>query len=316
MVVNATVESRKFRSILKRFLEGNASSEERSLVNRWYESFVDHGRQMHPHDNAKKEVWTRISTAIKKPDRLFSIPWHRVAAAVLLLVTIGAVSWLGVRNTMKKEETYSVFQTQVQERKEITLRDGSHLILNSGTRLRVSDDFSETRWLELIDGEVFFNVVRDPQRPFIVQSGLLQTNVLGTSFSIRTYPERNDISVSVLSGNVSITEGNTLLNVLTKGQHLVFNKADSTFTVTRTPPSATAWMEGKIILEDASFEEMTVLMHRHYGVVVKASEAQVSGTRYTATLRADMQPVKAMEVLAAIHGFNVRSKQDTIMLTR
>jgi transmembrane sensor len=309
------VESGKIRNILKRYLEGNASQQEKASVDHWYRSFEGPDKSSQHHDNAKREVWSRIEVAIEETDRsTFKMPWLRAAAAILLLMATGTLAWKLLRN--QKPETYSLFETQAGERRSVTLPDGSLLQLNSSTRIRVAGDFSKTRQVELTDGEVFFDVARDPHRPFIIHSGLLQTEVLGTCFNIRAYQDLGDIRVSVASGRVKVSKGDRVLNVLAKGQQLVFHKPDSTFRITTAPENAYAWKDGVILLEDVSFEEMALLIHKHYGVVVMASGIPVNNARYTATLRPEMKALEATEVLAAIHGFNVQLKRDTLMLSQ
>jgi transmembrane sensor len=309
------VDSISIRKILKRYLEGKTSGQEKDSVNRWYHSFEDTPISQQHDDDARREVWSRIETAIRKPDRLtLKVTWLRAAAAVLIVITAGASAWLAFRDTGAKAITFSEFRTTTGERRSIVLADGSHLMLNSSTHLRVSEDFSKTRYVELTDGEVFFEVAHDRRRPFIVQSGSLTTRVLGTAFNICAYRQSRDLRVSVVSGRVSVSEGSALLNTLTKDQCLVFNNADSTFSVAGVRQSMFSWREGIIALEDVSFAEMAQRVHRHYGVIVKTSDPQIRNTRYTATLRAEMKPKEAVDVLAAIHGFNVQLKQDTIIL--
>lgn len=311
------MDSVSIRKILKRYLEGKASGHEQDSVNRWYHSFEDRPINKQHDDDARREVWSRIETAIRKPDRLsYHVSWLRAAAAVLIVVMAGTSAWLALRDAGAEEMTYAAYRTTTGERRSIVLADGSRLMLNSATHLRVSEDFSKTRYIELTDGEVFFDVAHDARKPFIIQSGSLTTKVLGTSFNIRAYRQSPDVSVSVVSGRVSVSEGSVLLHVLAKDQRLVFNRADSTFAVAGVSQDALAWKDGIIALEDVSFEEMAQRLHRAYGVIVKTSDPLIKNARYTAMLRADMKPHEAVEVLVAIHQFNVQPKQDTLILYR
>lgn len=309
------MDSISIRKILKRYLEGKASRQERNSVNRWYQSFQDHPIGQQQDDDARQEVWLRIEAAIYKPERfIFKVTWLR-AAAVLFIITAGAAAWLAFRNNgLPKKATFAVFRTTTGERRSVVLADGSRLMLNSSTQIRVPEDLTRNRYVELTDGEVFFDVTHDPHRPFTVRSGSLTTKVLGTSFNIRAYRQATDVRVSVTSGRVSVSEENALLGVLIKDQSLIFNKADSTFMTTVVQPGALAWREGIIALEDATFTEMALRLQTHYGVYVKTTDPQVRKAHYTAMLRAEMKPGQAIEVLAAVHGFNVQLKQDTVIL--
>jgi ferric-dicitrate binding protein FerR (iron transport regulator) len=161
------------------------------------------------------------------------------------------------------------------------------------------------RRLEIVDGEVFFDVKSNPAAPFIVESGPLTTTVLGTSFNIAAYEAVNRMSVAVTDGKVSVHSADGTANVLAKDQALTYDRAKDNITIDALDKSLLGWREGTLVLNDASFDDLVVLMQKNYGLQLTTSQYKIRATRYTTELSTAMDPVKAAEVLAAIHNLKI-----------
>jgi ferric-dicitrate binding protein FerR (iron transport regulator) len=78
--------------------------------------------------------------------------------------------------------------------------------------------------------------------------------------------------------------------------------------------SLTAWQDGRLMLNDLSFYEMTAIMQKNYGIEIETTTDAILHTRYTTELLIAMSPTEAAEVLAAIHNLKLRKKGNTILL--
>lgn len=118
-----------------------------------------------------------------------------VAAAFVVfgLASAGAIYWQTQRG--------SLVTTDIGERRSITLADGSTVDLNARSRLRIEFSTRERR-VELLDGQAFFQVVKDKRRPFIVSSGTATVRAVGTEFDV--YRRDSDTTVTVLEGRVAV----------------------------------------------------------------------------------------------------------------
>jgi ferric-dicitrate binding protein FerR (iron transport regulator) len=211
---------------------------------------------------------------------------------------------------------FTTISTGIGEKKKVILQDGSQLILNAGTYLRVQNDFSGARRIELVDGEVFFDVKKDEKRPFVIQSQGVTTTVLGTSFSISAYKELNNLSIGVLSGKVSVASQFVPLSLLEKEQELVYDKGARSYKKIALDESLTAWQNGRLVLNDLSFKEMAVLIKKNFGIGMEATDEAIRNTRYTTELLVSMSPVEAAQVLAAIHNLRIEKKGNQIFLSK
>src|SRR5205823_14214163 len=127
------------------------------------------------------------------------------------------------------------------------------------------NDFTHTRTIDLVDGEVFFDVHRDEKRPFQVHSSGLTVTVLGTSFNISSYAALKKFSAGVVTGTVRVQKDTATLNILHKSQLLTYDKEQHSYTTTAIDESLLAWRQGKVILNDLSFREMAVIMKKNFG---------------------------------------------------
>lgn len=303
------MEVSKIRQLFKKYMLGHTSGEENQVIDHWYQSFDD--TMLPEMDEAeearvRQEIWGGIQPQIVVAKTFYLTPRRliKVAAAVLLVAGTGAAWWILHRTTVP---TYTTYITRNGERISIHLSDGSTVALNAGSTIRIPDDLSRTRKLELVDGEVFFDVHTNPNIPFTVESGPLRTTVLGTAFNIAAYKGIHTLSIGVISGKVSVAANNDNIQVLEQDQELVYNKDNGHMKVSTVDESLPGWKEGRLIFNDVSFNDMAVLMEKSFGITITTTAEHVKATRYTTELPTGMDPQKAAQVLAAIHHLKVRS---------
>jgi transmembrane sensor len=111
-----------------------------------------------------------------------------IAAAVAVMVLAGIPAWWAHRHQ-------NVYVSDAGQVRQVALSDGSHMVLNTETRATVQFDDAH-REIELARGEGFFQVARDPVRPFVVRTGAILVRAIGTVFSVRSSHHRVDVTVS------------------------------------------------------------------------------------------------------------------------
>lgn len=170
-------------------------------LSEWYcsqEPPLDRFRQM------GAEMWPAIEeTTRPRLTRVFI--WRRVprmTVAVTLAACIAVVLAVGITLTQQPTSVTAPFGDQITHE----LPDGSSIVLNSGTRVQYKDFGKTSRKLILREGEIFLNVVPN-STPFVVESFDAYTEVLGTSFNVRSWPDEINAAthVFVSSGQVKVT---------------------------------------------------------------------------------------------------------------
>ncbi|RYZ94255.1 MAG: hypothetical protein EOP47_28175, partial [Sphingobacteriaceae bacterium] len=149
------------------------------------------------------------------------------------LITVLVMVWVGrytILNYLSPVQTLEVAAANGSV-SSIVLTDGTKIWLNGGSKLKYPNTFRGDRREVSVEGEAFFDVTHDADKPFIVRSGEISTQVLGTSFNVKAYADEHLLKVNVVSGKVGVLpSGNSGIDFktifLTPDQGVVYNKHD------------------------------------------------------------------------------------------
>lgn len=218
----------------------------------------------------KNDLWNNINLSIQqrsssKRVKTYSfIRWSLVAAAVLALLV-----WI---NTLQGTQE---IMAQAGDKKEITLPESSHVILNADTRIIYKKEkFTDQRELTM-KGEAFFQV--EPGSSFTVKTEHGTVTVLGTSFNVISRP--GIFEVSCYTGKVRVTNSADKMLEIAAGEKVIDKKPDmelSTFTPTVTP----SWTEGKFLFDNEPLSVVMDELERQYDVRVHLP-ANLQDVKYT-----------------------------------
>jgi len=166
----------------------------------------------------QRDVWSRIqqSTDLRRSTRVIPLwkHWYARAAAVAMCLTL---CWWMLKGNDREaiaviDRTASVqfvkHVNNTETAQSIILGDGTSITLQPHSSLKYPEEFAADRREVALTGEAFFEVTRDPERPFIVEAGEVMTRVLGTSFCVRNIDNEDNVLVRVKTGKVSVFLGN------------------------------------------------------------------------------------------------------------
>ena len=258
------------------------------------------------------------------------------AAAASALVTVLVVAVLYVQGwphvvaptePVMAESGASELFTQIGEIREIALEDGS--VVTLGPASRIQAEFSgRRRHLVLLEGEAFFDVVSDPERPFYVTSQDTLVRVVGTQFDVKR--SADIVHVSVLEGVVEVLKPSDIVGVIETGdtasvpkQVLMAGERVSAARRVALPEirqieqaKPGAWRHGRLAYEDASLAEIIADMNRYSEQRINIATSEVGDLRSTISFDTeDMDEV--LTVIAAIHPVTIeRSRGGAVTLRR
>lgn len=212
-------------------------------------------------------------------------PWGGIlmaaAATVLLLVTcyvLLAPSW---ETHARKLDVVTMkhIQNPLGQKSVIRLPDGSMVSLNAGSALVFPSRFEgKERQVEL-KGEAFFEIEPNAHLPFLVKTGEVVTEALGTAFNVRAFAEEH-IDISLVTGSVKVSGMKTKdgmeaeTHMLLPGEKLRYDPADGHIKKTRFDPvKETGWRDGILVFSNTRFEEFVAQIERWYGVEVLVTQA-------------------------------------------
>ncbi|WP_040626506.1 FecR family protein [Mucilaginibacter paludis] len=283
----------ELKAILTKYINSQASLEEQEAVNSWYQS-LGVGDEQDPalndavlKDKLKQSIQLYLRRKITGSNHWLRPHYLKYAAACLLLITAGIVIYSRVTALRESAKKEIVLFTGRGEHKQLHLADGSEVLLNVGSKLVISKDFGDKRRDVTLIGEAFFKVAKNPDKPFFIHSGNLETRVVGTSFNINAYPDLEKIKVAVLTGKVKVSgmvngHNKILAQGMTKGATLSFYKATgNTELKIEDTELLTAWSSNKLYIDNATISDIARQLQRYYNIKVVNTVAANLKDRYT-----------------------------------
>jgi uncharacterized protein YeeX (DUF496 family) len=153
------------------------------------------------------------------------------------------------------------------KRLEITLSDGSHVWLNSGSKFSYPASFAGRVRKVYLSGEAYFDVAKDKERPFKILSQGVEIKVLGTSFNVCAYPEDDAVSAVLVEGSIKIREDKLLAKgiVIIPGQRANYNKKLDDFIIDEVDVNLySSWINGYLVFKNEKVSRVVSKLERYY----------------------------------------------------
>ncbi len=237
----------------------------------------------------------------------------RSIAACLVLLLFCAAAWWHFSGPAE-------YITQVGEERAITLPDQSVVQMNARSRIRVRFSKSE-RTLDLLEGQAFFRVAKNPERPFVVISGGTSVRAVGTRFDVDRRP--SGTTVTVVEGRVAVAQvdeqgsdrGTPQPLLLSAGDQVTASAHVRPIATKANPAIATAWTEGQLIFVETPLAEVVREFNRYNSLVLTIDDPQLLSLHVTGTFStSDSRQI--IRFLAVRFGVVVHESGDAIRLSR
>jgi ferric-dicitrate binding protein FerR (iron transport regulator) len=277
----------------------------------------------------------------------------RYAAIFILAFGAGMAAIHYYPEAPEKEETdeTAVFFTEYTvpygSKSRIVLPDSSSIWMNAGSKLRYSSAFNRTEREVYIEGEAYFTVTRNEDKPFFVRTSAVTLKVLGTSFNVKAYPEEDNVETTVESGSVQVlrnVKGRLMDNlILTAGQKAMVIKASQSDSVQMAPPLPlpvrkaktvlpekgvektivsqnistelyTSWKDARWLIEKEKLESLAVKLERRYNIHISFEEESLRQFSFSGTLK-DETLEQVLEVIKLSAPVNYTVHQNNVKLS-
>ncbi len=163
---------------------------------------------------------------------------------------------------------YNSINVPYGKRFELSLSDGTLVYLNAGTSIKFPVGFVTGMKREVfISGEAYFDVAEDRDHPFIVNTGSLAVEVLGTEFNVEAYEENDQQKIVLVEGSVKI-DNDRGENILMSPNQMVVSTNGTMKKSSVTASDFISWKEGYLTLKEASTEETILLLERYYNIKI------------------------------------------------
>lgn len=215
--------------------------------------------------------------------------FYKVAAALFVVIGIGSLLYLQHKDNLSEPEIgYQYYSTELGQNLNITLEDGSSILLNGGSKMHLASNFSRNNREIWIDGEAYCQIEKDPNNPFIVNLGDYQVKVQGTTFNVDAYKDDDHLKVALVEGVVKILgKGGDSLS-LTPGKMVLINKETHTYTETAfNLDNIIGWKDQVFVFRNTPLSEVFKSLERRYGVVFTVGNVDISTLHINATFRGE-----------------------------
>lgn len=285
-----------------------------------------------------KKVWYRRSSSI-------------IGAFLGLAILVVAFQMYSHKKTAELAglSQFNEIKVSLGTKTKVQLPDGSKVWVNSDSKLSYPETFKGSTREIFLEGEAFFDVVKDPKHPFIVHTSGLDIKVLGTAFNVKAYKAESTIEASLVHGLIEVTKTERpneskiilhpheklIFDKLAKGENLVKHPVASTEKIASTyilPSPAiiisplskniadsaikeTSWIYNRLAFEDERFEDLAVKIERWFNVHITITNEKIKTYRTTGTFENETID-EALKELQYLVPFNYQMNGKEIVITK
>ena len=249
---------------------------------------------------------------------------YKIAAIFLCIATLSFGIWAVVEESdhwsgaTHTTEVKMIEKTSSRGQKlTVKLPDGTVIKLNAGSKLIYPQEFTGNERNVSLYGEAFFEVVKNPDKPFVISTEGLKTKVLGTSFNVRSYPEEAEIKVAVLTGKVEISATNGNSSVLLPAEMGIFEKDKTSISIDNYDfRKEIAWKDGVLYFEKDDFKTVIRKLEMWYGVKLEVEKGFEFKGLYSGEFRNNKPLEMVLEGISFTSGFNYQIEAGTVTITK
>lgn len=321
-------------TIIQKYLQGKTTEEENQQLDQWIQQSSENKKRLFVekdiwdsygfHMNQKKyETLPELELLKKrigdqKPSR--SVQLNRIVQIAAILLIAFGLGWSSqfisfIPHSQIAGTTMQEIFVPKGQVNQIFLADGTRIWINSETRLTLPSVFAPNERVVKLNGEAFFEVAKDKNRPFKVEVKGQQIKVFGTSFNVRAYDNSNKIETTLETGSIQLKVGNqtTLLN---PGEQSLFNKTEKQLVINKVEaPTFSSWKDGRFEFQNEDLVEVFKVVERWYDVDITYDETTFRGMHFSGVIKRNKDARYFLEVLSLSVPIHYKINSDKIIIT-
>ncbi|MBT33041.1 MAG: hypothetical protein CMO01_25565 [Thalassobius sp.] len=266
----------EFFKLSDKYQEGKCTKEEISVLNEFCERVQIQDTTANWNLSEEERIKFRLYNSILKDinkevfiseKQTFYFSPFKIAASITLL--IGALFFIYKANYNNVQPSNITKATSRGQHLNITLTDGTTVALNASSSLTFPEKFEGGQRVVELKGEAFFDVKRDTSRPFIIKTSNSETTVLGTSFNINAYENKDETQVTVATGKVKVASAKdqSVYQILIPNQQASLSLLTNSITVDSVDlDKVIAWKENILYFDNTSMREVANTLENWYDI--------------------------------------------------
>ncbi len=334
------LEDERLYLLLDRYLAGEASAADAQAVREWLAADAEHALLLDdlrlvkrviadkPPHSSTNAAWAKALKALEVAHPAQPRVSRRllVAALAAAAVVIGLIAGPGVGGLLRRTPQWREYATAAAQRMVIRLQDGTQVTIAPKSRVRYTADYGTAHRDLYLDGEAYFQVAPDSQRPLRVHTAGSVTEDLGTAFVIRAYADQIATEVVVAEGRVALWRARPDTIAVEAPPALVLGardlgqlgaSGDATLRRGVDVDRQLAWTRGVLAFDGTPLREAVRTLGRWYDVEIRLDDADsaLAGRRFTATFT--NEPIDlVLQRIALTLGLRVERADGSVFLLR
>lgn len=201
------------------------------------------------------------------------------------------------------------------ETQRIELPDGSEVTLNRHSQLSYPETFGKERIVNL-NGEAYFEVSKNPEKPFRVKTNGVTVSVLGTHFNVNAYATDSLIETTLLEGSVAVSDNKNGNQVILKpNETAVYRKVTGMLTMhsDSDADNEISWRDGILSFDNATMGEIARQLSHHFNVTIQIEGERLRNYKLNASFKQDETLEEILEMLAPIGDFTYKTISSNVI---
>lgn len=238
----------------------------------------------------------------------------KYAAIILPLVIASSLFFNWDKLNISQGTDYCNLLVPKGQVKEIVLADGSKVWLNSDSQLKYPSHFNGDTREVYLRGEAYFSITKNKQKPFIVNSDLMDIKVLGTEFNLSCYEESQKVEATLYEGKIAYKTNNNK-GILEPGFQAVLDKKSNKVEVRKVIVSQyTSWKEGIYLFDGINIEELAIKISRWYNVEVIIKDDSVKKMEFTGAIEKNKSVEFIIELLEETNSVKCKLEDSVLLI--
>lgn len=259
---------------------------------------------------------SKPTLSLKQKTRYTIKMWQSIAAVFFFLCLICLLLSRKTCFNQENKTAYNEIIVPKGEIKKITLPDSSTIVLNSDSKLKYNDNFGKKKRDVFLEGEAYFDVSHNSDKPFIVHTCENTVKVIGTAFNISAFPGDNVHRISLERGKIKFAENGGKFSSLSPNQIylLIRENRQSKIFKSQDIKMYSSWKEGSIRFVNQTFSDITTKLERSHNIIFKIENKKIKNYRYTGEFSRKKNIENILKIIKLTTPFNYEIKNDTIII--
>lgn len=345
-------EKYNIEELIIRFLQQDINEEELRYLESWLEEDAEHKsyffdlkcisdssrRSFFSREDVNEASWQKMHARMEKRyETVSSLAKSQTYGLWLSLVKYVAVAVLAVglgwgvhafygnvKSSYLAEESIVYNEIHVQKggrANTVILSDGTKVVLNAATTLKYPASFNGKNRQVYLDGEAYFEVTKNEEKPFVVKLNKQDITVLGTTFNVQAYSNELYSEITLLSGQILLEafneKGESMSHMYLKPDQkaLSDNKMGSVSLQDVNASLSNAWINGEYKFKDASLSSIVKRLENYYNVKIYLDDKRLEQIKYTGTFSLDQDILDVLRIIDYEKQFTFKRVKKDIFIT-